>query len=164
MVQLCCTSSQFFPSLPLEEIFSFRWLRSHLTWWKVIYHLVFFSEIKCSITQCQSQIVNRALFWIGSHEDTTNKLWYLYLLLSFHGHLCLPLLLSILLNCSINWFPLLKGEYLKISSVSTAYFSGSEVIGSLVFKSHEGRGTITFREAIMEANYSMLDVIIGSFS
>lgn len=81
---------------------------------------------------------------------------YLYWLISLHGHLCLPLLLSILLNCSINWFQSLKGEYLKISSVSTAYFSGSKVIGSFVFKSHEGSGTITCKDTIMETGYTTI--------
>lgn len=122
---------------------------------KTRYNCVFYRNMELS---CMSQLIpslpTSAVFPIKIL--VMNLARYLYLLISLHGHLCLPLLLSILLNCSINWFQSLKGEYLKISSVSTAYFSGSKVMGSFVFKSHEGSGTITCKDTIMETGYTTI--------
>lgn len=74
MVQYSCMTSQLILSLPLQEIFSVRWILC-----KVIYPLLFFSKIKCSITQCPSQNVIRALFCFVSRIDTINKLSIIFI-------------------------------------------------------------------------------------
>lgn len=55
-----------------------------------------------------------------------------------------PLGPSIFLNCRNSCSSFLKGEYLKMSSVSVAYFSVSWVRGCWVFTSQLGNGTITY--------------------
>lgn len=55
-----------------------------------------------------------------------------------------PLGPSIFLNWRNSCSSFLKGEYLKMSSVSVAYFSVSWVRGCWVFASQLGNGTITY--------------------
>lgn len=67
-------------------------------------------------------------------------------MISFQTKCCKnqPLGPSIFLNCRNSCSSFLKGEYLKMSSVSVAYFSVSWVRGCWVFTSQLGNGTITY--------------------
>lgn len=60
----------------------------------------------------------------------------------FYTETNLPLLLSVLLDCSTGCCLSLKGEYWKISSVLMDTSQGLDIRGSLVFKSHEGNNKI----------------------